>query len=307
MTESQEGSNVTAQQQFDQERSEAFAGGMVKGPNSGATARARGEKAETVISKDGTPIAYRRSGEGPPLVLVHGATAAHGRWNPVLPALEKHFTVYAVDRRGRGGSGDADGYAVKREFEDIALVVDSIGEPVNLLGHSYGALCSLEAALLSRNIRKLVLYEPAMHITGEKIHPTGTVDRLEALLEAGDRDEVVATVMREIAGLSLEDVEVLRRLPVWQARVAAAHTIPRELRAFERYRFDPRRFRDLGVPALLLGGGESPSYMKVANQTVNRALPDSRIVVMPRQGHAAMDTGTDLFTKQVLRFLTTDA
>ena len=79
------------------------------------------------------------------------------------------------------------------------------------------------------------------------------MDRLEALLEAGDRDEVVATVMREIAGLSLEDVEVLRRLPVWQARVAAAHTIPRELRAFERYRFDPRRFRDLGVPALLLG------------------------------------------------------
>src|SRR4028119_32962 len=70
MTESQEGSNVTAQQQFDQERSEAFAGGMVKGPNSGAMARARGENAETVISKDGTPIAYRRSGEGPPLVLV---------------------------------------------------------------------------------------------------------------------------------------------------------------------------------------------------------------------------------------------
>ena len=143
-----------------------------------------------------------------------------------------------------------------------------------MLGHSYGALCSLEAALLSRNIRKLVLYEPAMHITGEKIHPTGTVDRLEALLEAGDRDEVVATVMREIAGLSLEDVEVLRRLPVWQARVAAAHTIPRELRAFERYRFDPRRFRDLGVPALLLGGGESPSCMIVANETVNGALPD---------------------------------
>lgn len=62
--------------------------------------------------------------------------------------------------------------------------MDSIGDPVNSLGHSYGALCSLEAALLSRNIRKLVLYEPAMHITGEKTHPTGTVDRLEALLEA---------------------------------------------------------------------------------------------------------------------------
>jgi pimeloyl-ACP methyl ester carboxylesterase len=101
-------------------------------------------------------------------------------------------------------------------------------------------------------------------------------------------------------------VEVLRRLPVWQTRVAAAHTIPRELRAFERYRFDPERFRDLGVPALLLGGDESPSYMKVANETVSEALPDSRIVVMPGQGHAAMDTGTDLFTAEVLRFLAAD-
>src|SRR5918998_1211125 len=118
---------------------------------------------ETILSRDGTRIAYRRIGEGPPLVLVHGAAADRGRWSPVLPALEKRFTVYAIDRRGRGGSGDAGSYTMEREFEDVATVVDSIGEPVNLLGHSYGALCALEAALLSRNIRKLVLYEPAMH------------------------------------------------------------------------------------------------------------------------------------------------
>ena len=79
---------------------------------------------EKVISKDGTPIAYQRSGKGAPLVLTHGTGASAERWKPILPALEKHFSVYAVDRRGRGASGDAHTYAIRREFEDVAAVVD---------------------------------------------------------------------------------------------------------------------------------------------------------------------------------------
>ena len=121
----------------------------------------RGERhGGNVTSKDGTPLAYWRCGEGPPLVLVHGTAADHSRWGPVLPAFEERFTVYAVDRRGRGGSGDSDEYAVEREFEDVAAVVDSLGEPVNLLGHSYGALCALEAALLTRNVRQARALRP---------------------------------------------------------------------------------------------------------------------------------------------------
>src|SRR3970040_231447 len=107
-------------------------------------------------SKDGTPIACEKTGSGPPLVLVHGTTANHTRWAPVLPALSKRFSVYACDRRGRGASGDASPYALEREFEDVAAVVDGIGGPVDLLGHSYGAICSLEAAALSREPRRLV-------------------------------------------------------------------------------------------------------------------------------------------------------
>ena len=240
---------------------------------------------ESVTSKDGTPIAYWRSGDGPPLVAVHGAPADHSRWTPVLPASEQHFTVCAVDRRGRGGSGDSDDYTVEREFEDIAAVVDSIGKPANLLGHSFGALCALEAAPRTRNVRKLVLYEPPMDVTSEQINPPGVVDRLEALLEAGDRDGVVATMLREVAGVPPEAVEYMRSVPAWQARVAAAHTIPRELRAQEAYRFDPERFGDLEVPTLLLIGGESPETFEEAEKAVAEALLDSRIVVMPGQGH----------------------
>jgi pimeloyl-ACP methyl ester carboxylesterase len=258
---------------------------------------------ETVVSVDGTPIAYWRSGEGPPLVLVHGTAADHSRWRPVLPAFEERFSVCAVDRRGRGGSGDPEEYAIEREFEDAAAVVDSLGEPVNLLAHSYGALCALEAARLTRNVRKLVLYDPGIEVAGEEIYPPEVIERLEALLDAGDRDGVVATTMREVAGLPPETVEHMQSQPAWQARVAAAHTIPRELRAVKTYRFDAERFGDLGVPALVLSGGESPAALRRAGEAVDEALPDSRLVVMPGQGHAAMDTATDLFTSEVLRFV----
>jgi pimeloyl-ACP methyl ester carboxylesterase len=90
---------------------------------------------------------------------------------------------------------------------------------------------------------------------------------------------------------------------VWQARVDAAHTIPRELRAVKAYRFDPERFRRLEVPTLVLSGDESPVALRKAAEAVDETLPDSRIVVMAGQGHAAMDTSTELFTSEVIRFV----
>jgi pimeloyl-ACP methyl ester carboxylesterase len=97
-------------------------------------------------------------------------------------------------------------------------------------------------------------------------------------------------------------VEFLRTQPAWQARVAAAHTIPRELHAVRTYRFDPERFRGLTVPTLLLFGSESPPAFREVGEALDAALPNARSVVMPGQGHVAMDTGTDLFTAEVLRF-----
>ena len=260
------------------------------------------EHIEAVISVDGTRIAYRRSGGGPPLVLVHGGTADHTRWAPVLPALEKHYTVYAVDRRGRGQSGDTDSYAIEREFEDVAAVVGAIDGPVDLLGHSFGALCALEAALRTRRLRKLVLYEPPIPM-GEELFSPVALDNLTRLLAAGERENVVSTFMREIAMVPAHELALLQSLPNWPARVAAAHTILRETQAAQSYIFDPARFRHLTTPAmLLLGGANAPSY-RIATGAVQGALPNSRIVVMPGQYHTAMNTAPELFTQEVLRFL----
>jgi len=131
---------------------------------------------DKVRSKDGTLIAYERSGKGPALVLVHGTTADHTRWAPVLPMLEQKFTVYAIDRRGRGQSGDSVVYSLEREYEDIATVVASIREPVNLLGHSYGALVCLEVALRVTNPRNLFFMNHTFQYPGvyiRRVYGTG--------------------------------------------------------------------------------------------------------------------------------------
>lgn len=252
---------------------------------------------DTVRSNDGTLIAYERSGTGPALVLVHGTTADHTRWERILPMLEQTFTVYAVDRRGRGQSGDSAAYAIEREYEDIAAVVNSIPGPVNLLGHSYGALISLEAALRVTNLNRLVLYEPAIP-AGLPMYPPGARAGIQALLDTGDREGALLAFYRDVVEVPEDQLAVLRKDPSWAARLGSAHTIPREF-ADEDYIFEPSRFKSLDAPTLLLEGEKSPRYLKAATEAVHAALPASRIVVMPGQQHIAMSTAPELFVRLV--------
>ncbi|MCU0521116.1 MAG: alpha/beta hydrolase [Anaerolineae bacterium] len=259
---------------------------------------------EKVTSPDGTTIAYHRSGAGSPLVLIAGTGAANPvAWTAVLPALEKHHSVYAVDRRGRGESGDAPTYAIEREYEDIVAVVDSTGESTNLLGHSFGGLLVLEAALLTRNLRRLVIYEPWIPRQGVSMYPEGFIERLERLLDAGDREGVLTTHYRENVGMAAHEFELMKSSLAWPERLATAHTLPREMRAEEGYTFDAQRFKNLSVPTLLLLGGESSDIERASTEALGEALPNSRIAVMPGQQHLAMYAAPDLFLREVLAFL----
>src|SRR5947208_5758180 len=113
---------------------------------------------EAVKSRDGTPIAYERAGSGPPLVLVHGSTSDHDTaYRYVIPMLERYFTVRALDRRGRGDSGDGPAYSLERELDGVVAVIESADGPVNLFGHGCGALVALEASVRATDVRKLGL------------------------------------------------------------------------------------------------------------------------------------------------------
>lgn len=269
------------------------------------------ERLTHVRSRDGTAIACWRSGRGRPIVLVHGTTADHRRWRAVRPLLEPHASVWAVDRRGRGASGDAAAYTVEREFEDVAAVIDAAGEPADVLGHSFGAVCALGAATLTANVRRLVLYEPPVTAgqgpAGEDQAGAGAAgdlaERLEALLAEGERERLLEVFFREEVGMGEEQLRRFRGLPDWPERIAAAHTLVRELRAVRAYRLERDRLAAVTAPALLLTGTASPAAMQAASAAVAAALPAARLERLEGQEHIPMDTAPALLADRVLGFL----
>lgn len=259
---------------------------------------------KTVISRDGTRIAFWHGGAGPPLLLVRGATYDHATaWRLVAPQLERRFTVYTMDRRGRGGSGDSGNYHLQREAEDVAAVIDFIGEPVSLFGHSYGALCALESALLTDELHRLILYE-GVPLRGSDYYAVGTIERLEGLLAAGDVEGMLLALMRDVIQRPIDEIELLRsRRDDWAVRLQNAATVPREMRGEQAYVFAPHRFEDMVTPTLLLVGGDSsPRELHNANG-VCRALPDARVGILSGQRHTAMLTAPEILVREILPFL----
>jgi pimeloyl-ACP methyl ester carboxylesterase len=243
-----------------------------------------------------------RSGAGPPLLFVHGTTADHKSWFRVSPALEQHFTVHAMDRRGRGASGDAPNYEFIREAEDVAAVLEAIGEPAFLFGHSYGGLCALEAVLLTDRVSRLILYEPEIP-TGIPSVPPNMIDRLQALVDSGELEPAMEYFFREIVKVPAHEFEFYRQSPLWQERIPLAATIPRELAIDRLYRFDADRFANFQIPTMLMVGGDSPQFIRQAVELVDAALPQSQIVVLPEEQHMAHHTNPELFVREVVRFL----
>ena len=261
-----------------------------------------------VRSADGTEIAYWTSGDGPPLLLVHGAPADHTRWRPLLPYLEPHFTVHVMDRRGRGESGDGPEYDIVREYEDVAAVVDAVagatGSRVNVYGHSHGGIVAFGAATLTANIHKLVLYE-GWPVPDPSVYalPPGLQERMDALLAAGDRDRVVEALFRGVENLSDEDMAAFKAAPSWPGRVAAAHTVTREVRGEQTARLDSQVAARITVPVLLVTGGHSTDPAKPAVEAVAAALPDARIVILKEQEHVADILAPEAFAGHLIAFL----
>jgi pimeloyl-ACP methyl ester carboxylesterase len=260
-----------------------------------------------ITSRDGTPIALFTSGNGPPLILVHGTTGDHTTFRVVGPMLGARRTVFAMDRRGRGASGDTLPYAIEREFEDLAAVADALaadaGHAVDVVGHSYGGRSALGAALLTDSIGRVVSYEGAPTPAGASYHPVGIEARLRERLAAGDRDGALAAFMTEVVGMSAADLAAYREEPVWPARAAAAGTILRELEAETDPAASLDRLAAVRQPVLQILGGSSLPVFQTATQALDARLHDGRIVVIDGARHAAHHTHPDAFVRAVRDFL----
>jgi pimeloyl-ACP methyl ester carboxylesterase len=229
-------------------------------------------------------------------VLVHGSMCDHTAFDPLVAELRDDLATYAMDRRGFGASGDAAGYAIEREFEDVAAVVRAVaartGGPVALWGHSYGAGCAMGGAALTGDVHRLVLYEPGLGIP----YPAGSIEEVEAALAAGDMETAVRLVLVGIVGVTGAEMDALRSGPRWPTLLASALTVPRECRAEDA-------FDGIAAPTLLLAGSESPPVLRQATDRAAAAIPGARVRMLRGHAHLAIRTDPAMVAAVIRQFV----
>jgi len=247
---------------------------------------------EHVASADGTRIAYRTWGNGDPILFVHGSATFGADWLLVLPVLRERFTIVSMDRRGRGASEDGPEYAMQREADDILAVLDAT-DARQLVGHSYGALCSILAAARTDRLRRFVIYEPPIAIS------EGSLPVIDQLVASGDHDTTLKTFLK-FAGAPDEQLEAIRSSPAWPSLVTAIPTLPRELHAGAAWHH-PRSSID--VPTLWLQGTETRSSAYLDNlEDVQGAFSILRRESIADQTHFAHVFAPEIFGSLIASF-----
>ncbi|MGH9277567.1 MAG: alpha/beta fold hydrolase [Acidimicrobiales bacterium] len=243
-----------------------------------------------VRSADGTPLAVWVDGHGPAFVLVHGAPSEHTTFDPLVEVLRHDFTTFAMDRRGAGASGDTPPYAIEREFEDVAAVVDAAaaetGGPVVLWGHSYGANPAMGGAARTPNVRRLVLYEPSFGLR----YAPAAIEAMEAAVVAGDREGAIRAALVDTGVMTDEEFERFKATPRWPKVLAVAPTLARECRVEHTWVYQPGQFDGIAAPTLLLTGSQTEPALAELTSRAAAAIPNARIKVLDGHGHFAYKT-----------------
>jgi pimeloyl-ACP methyl ester carboxylesterase len=245
---------------------------------------------KNLISKDGTTIAFDQSGEGPAIILVVGAFNDRATGAPLARFLERHFTVFNYDRRGRGESGDTAAqesaeqefrapYAIEREIEDLDALIAQAGGSAGVFGYSSGATLALRAAAYGLEISQLALYDPPP--TGAKAGQIAP--QLSEFIAAGRRGDAVELFQTEAVGIPAAVVAQMRNAPFRPALEKMAHTLVYESTILGS--LPNGLIASVRVPTLVIDGEESPEVMRHAAQSLAEALPDGGYRTLKGQSH----------------------
>lgn len=244
----------------------------------------------TVLSRDGTPIAFERTGNGPAIILVDGALCYRdlGPNRDLARLLANEFTVYTYDRRGRGGSGDRAPFHVQREIEDLEAVLAEAGGTAALYGVSSGAALILDTATRLEGITGIILYEAPFVVDGSRPPLDDLWAGVEAAIADGQRGRAVQLFLRAV-GVPAPVVAIMRLFPVWRRLSSVAHTLPYD-GAFvrEHQRGQPlsrERWASVTAPTLVLDGGRSPAWIRNAMRALASVLPNAEHRTLTGQSH----------------------
>jgi pimeloyl-ACP methyl ester carboxylesterase len=240
---------------------------------------------QTVTSKDGTTIAFDRTGTGPAVIALGGGPNDRTADAPVASLLAPHFTVYTYDRRGRGDSGDTQPYALDREFEDLEALIAEAGGSVFFYGSSGGGVLGLEAAARGLSITKLAMWEPPYIVDDSRPPvPNDYPRRLSQMLAEGRRGDMVELFFTEAVGLPMEFVAQLRSSPYWGSMENVAHTLIYDAALMGDFSMPAERIASVSVPTLVIDGGLTP-WLHNSAEAVARTLPNARRAALEGQPH----------------------
>ncbi|WP_112268832.1 alpha/beta fold hydrolase [Lentzea terrae] len=242
-------------------------------------------------SADGTEIAYSITGSGPALILVDGAMC-HRMFGPsteLASVLDKNFTVYTYDRRGRGETGDgATPWSLQNEIDDLDALIKEAGGSAFVFGTSSGAVLAVEAAMRLPSITRLAIYEFPMVVDDTYTpRPADIVEQMNDMLARGDRSGMLSKFMKMV-GVPGFGLAIMKLTPVWKKLKLVAHTLPWDLRILGddgRGRPLPADRWKIKVPTLVMNGGKSPEYLRNTMKNVAEVLGDVEYQELPGQTH----------------------
>lgn len=254
-----------------------------------------------IESADGTRIRWLAAGEGPPLVLVPGGLGGEHAFDPLVAQLIGRLNCITIGRRGKGFSDDAAVYSYDHEYEDIAAVVDAVGPPRFLFGHSSGAICALGATLVS-GVDKLVLVEPPLPLEAPAIDPEYHAAVREALSD-GDLETAVLVALRHALKVEPAAIEALRSRDDWPEVLQRGVAWLRELDEINQLPADVERYRGIEVPTLLIFGTATQSRRLKAVEALSEAMPNAQVIGFTGYGHDVANAAAEDVASAVLAFL----
>jgi len=253
---------------------------------------------DRTTSADGTPIAYFRRGSGPALVVTHGSIATKEQWIPASETLAEHVTLYVYDRRGRGGTGDADTYSLESEIADVAAMLAVAGEGAHLLGHSYGALATLAYARRhGLGGGTLIAYEPPLAVQGPVAGDR--LDGYRELVASGRLDDALAYALVNFVRVPAEAIPFIRETPLWSSAVPLTPSWVRELAEIDAVGDDLSGYAEIHDPTVLLAGTATTPFLYQSSHDLAGIIPGARVIDIEGVDHFAHVTDPVGFTAVV--------
>jgi pimeloyl-ACP methyl ester carboxylesterase len=229
--------------------------------------------------------------------MVHGSLAVAEAWLAVANLLADAFTCYLMDRRARGRSGDAPEYSIERESADVSAVLRAAGAKSHLIGHSYGAVCALGAAL-ETPVDKLILYEPP---AGVVFGPE--IEDYRQAIAAGQTEKALEIGITKIVGVPQSQFEALRSSPMFPMFKALAPGWVREMQEIEKLGMGLDRYSAIEAPVLMLLGTETSESLKDSTAALTRVLKNARVSELRGEGHGALRSAPELVAGRIREFL----